>query len=557
LACVSRDATGSETIVNAVVADEEFTATGLVIHERNYLDVYPYDKWTGKEIHAYEVGGTFEPTELGLHEGVTTAPALLTEADLIALMEKHGIGTDATHAEHINTIKERVYIGEADGGKLVPGKLGIGLVEGYEAMTLTLAEPKLRAGLEADLKLICEGRKDPKLVLAEQIEIYRAVFKVMSEKVREMDKALAHRLEERPQEPATDPVSTLMLEEVFPCPKCQRCAMALKRRDTGLYSLGCLGFPECRNVIWLSDMVREVTATSDVCPKCGAGHKMLRFRFKHQHTLALLGSDSMTHYTACLLCDAKLREMINVNVDQVKRVGGIVGAGVPPRNTARVPPAPWPTNPRPAPAAQPPVRRPATTGSAGVTGGTRGDAVWGPNGWTYEAPRNPTPVTNASSSWTGTNDSGGWGSSSNPAPAPRVPNASASWNGPNSTNSNNTNRRQSGGGMDCPTCKIPAKQLTVKKEGPNKGRMFYLCPNKDSNKCNFFKWADEVDIALGGGGGGGPPRPGGGGGGGFDGPSSSGPLARQPRPTAKRKCGHCRQEGHTRNKCPLRQDLDM
>lgn len=40
-------------------------------------------------------------------EGTTSAPALLTEADLIALMDKHGIGTDATHAEHINTIKQR------------------------------------------------------------------------------------------------------------------------------------------------------------------------------------------------------------------------------------------------------------------------------------------------------------------------------------------------------------------------------------------------------------------------------------------------------------------
>jgi DNA topoisomerase IA len=26
-------------------------------------------------------------------------------------MEKHGIGTDATHADHINTIQERDYVG--------------------------------------------------------------------------------------------------------------------------------------------------------------------------------------------------------------------------------------------------------------------------------------------------------------------------------------------------------------------------------------------------------------------------------------------------------------
>lgn len=61
LACVSRDATGSETTVNAVLGDEEFTATGLCIHERNYLEVYVYDRWNAKEVHAYETGTYFFP----------------------------------------------------------------------------------------------------------------------------------------------------------------------------------------------------------------------------------------------------------------------------------------------------------------------------------------------------------------------------------------------------------------------------------------------------------------------------------------------------------------
>lgn len=119
LACISRDAVGSETVVSATIGKEEFTATGLIILERNYLDVYVYDRWSGKEIHDYATGQTFTPTDLSLHEGATAPPGMLTEADLIALMEKHGIGTDATHAEHINTIKERGYIGELDQGHLV------------------------------------------------------------------------------------------------------------------------------------------------------------------------------------------------------------------------------------------------------------------------------------------------------------------------------------------------------------------------------------------------------------------------------------------------------
>lgn len=36
-------------------------------------------------------------------------------------MDKHGIGTDATHADHIETVKQRQYIGVTDNDKLVPG----------------------------------------------------------------------------------------------------------------------------------------------------------------------------------------------------------------------------------------------------------------------------------------------------------------------------------------------------------------------------------------------------------------------------------------------------
>ena len=39
-------------------------------------------------------------------------------------------GTDATHAEHIETIKSRNYVGVQGDGSFVPGELGMGLVEG-------------------------------------------------------------------------------------------------------------------------------------------------------------------------------------------------------------------------------------------------------------------------------------------------------------------------------------------------------------------------------------------------------------------------------------------
>lgn len=69
----------------------------------------------------------------------------------------------------------------------------MGLVEGYDAMKLTLAQPKLRADLEKDLKLICSGQRNPKDVLHEQIEIYKKAYRVITQEVRSLDQSLAAR----------------------------------------------------------------------------------------------------------------------------------------------------------------------------------------------------------------------------------------------------------------------------------------------------------------------------------------------------------------------------
>ena len=58
--------------------------------------------------------------------------------------EKHGIGTDATHADHINTIKEREYVGVQQNGTFLPGKIGMGLVMGYDSMGVGMSKPDAR-----------------------------------------------------------------------------------------------------------------------------------------------------------------------------------------------------------------------------------------------------------------------------------------------------------------------------------------------------------------------------------------------------------------------------
>ena len=63
----------------------------------------------------------------------TTPPSLLNETDLISLMDKHGIGTDATIHEHIAKIQKRDFA-TCQNKLFRPTKLGLALVIGYKLM---------------------------------------------------------------------------------------------------------------------------------------------------------------------------------------------------------------------------------------------------------------------------------------------------------------------------------------------------------------------------------------------------------------------------------------
>ena len=53
---------------------------------------------------------------VALCEGETAPPPYLSEAELLDLMERHGVGTDASMASHIKNVCERGYVGVAAGG---------------------------------------------------------------------------------------------------------------------------------------------------------------------------------------------------------------------------------------------------------------------------------------------------------------------------------------------------------------------------------------------------------------------------------------------------------
>ena len=186
LGCCSDDAKGEATDIEIQWATEIFHAHGLTVLQRNYLDVYVYDKWeSSQELPVFTLGETFEPTEANMTEGKTTPPVYLTEPELIGLMDANGIGTDATMAAHIAKIQERYYVDTRPSGtgrssvqEFIPTTLGVGLIEGYDnvGLDVSVSKPFLRKEMELKMKAICEGRKSRNEVVQESLDQYREVF---------------------------------------------------------------------------------------------------------------------------------------------------------------------------------------------------------------------------------------------------------------------------------------------------------------------------------------------------------------------------------------------
>jgi DNA topoisomerase-3 len=193
LACCSKDALGFQTTVDVVCGGEEFYATGKSKDAHKFSAVFTFilqDSlyWKGtiwkciRMISGVRMNfRTFARTKgsrllranfsrVKLHDqrywprqilsiwwtrtGSVSEPIYSLPFD----SRKHSSGTDATIAQHIQTIIDRGYVIERMDGStkhLVPSTLGIGLVEGYNDIDFerSLSKPQLRRQVKCGISV--------------------------------------------------------------------------------------------------------------------------------------------------------------------------------------------------------------------------------------------------------------------------------------------------------------------------------------------------------------------------------------------------------------------
>ncbi|KAG2490592.1 hypothetical protein HYH03_010985 [Edaphochlamys debaryana] len=276
LGSVSPDAVYKKTKAVFEAGGETFTATGCQALRPGFTAIMPWRAAATDTLPPLSPGEQLPLSEVELYQGRTSPPDYLTESDLIGLMEKHGIGTDASIPVHINNICERNYVSIQSGRRVVPTELGITLIRGYQLIDPELCKPQVRAHVEAQLDLIARGKADKEAVVAHTVEQFRAKFLFFVAKVARMDSLFEANFS--PLASSGKPLSK--------CGKCRRYMKYISARPQRLYC------NTCEEVLALPQGGSIKLYKSLVCPL--DGYELLLFSLSG-------GSDGKT-YPLCPFC---------------------------------------------------------------------------------------------------------------------------------------------------------------------------------------------------------------------------------------------------------------
>ena len=199
---------------------------GSTLTSAGYLVLFPEE--SGKD----DVPSWLKEGEIVTLEDVTAAqkftepPRRYSEAGLVNLLEKQGIGRPSTYASIIGVIQERGYAIK-EGGSLRPTLLGQVVVDFLRRHVSETVETEFTARMEENLDRIEEGE-------VTRLDVLTQFYGPFSERLSALDAFIGNG-KDRPFRVLTD-VS------------CDKCGAPMELRFwKGSHFLGCSAYPACRN----------------------------------------------------------------------------------------------------------------------------------------------------------------------------------------------------------------------------------------------------------------------------------------------------------------------
>ncbi|MDO8600195.1 MAG: type I DNA topoisomerase [bacterium] len=226
-----------------------FRATGHVMKFDGFLKVYPMKT---EDIILPELKPKEELSlvELKPEQHFTEPPPRFSEASIIKILEKYGIGRPSTYAPTIATIQDRGYVQKNEQKRFVPTEIGFVVNDLLVEHFPQVVDIQFTAKMEEEFDEVAEGKQEWQKIIG---EFYGPFHKNLEEKMEEVKK-------QTPEE-TTEAV----------CEKCGK-PMIVKYGRFGKF-LACSGFPECKST---KSFVSPQQSLNMKCPICNEGDVIIR-----------------------------------------------------------------------------------------------------------------------------------------------------------------------------------------------------------------------------------------------------------------------------------------
>ncbi len=184
------DAELAESSAEIGVGGAVVKTSGAVIRRKGFFEIFEYFMPKDAPMPRLSPGDILEVVKSELKEDKTRPPPRLTESALLELMEKNGIGTDATRAEYPKIVMERGYAVRR-GRSFYPTELGMKLVEALSSVDERLVTPDTRKFVEEFMEMVNKGTKTYDECLEQALKVYEELYKVCEAKIKDISEVLA------------------------------------------------------------------------------------------------------------------------------------------------------------------------------------------------------------------------------------------------------------------------------------------------------------------------------------------------------------------------------
>ena len=255
LATLMGPATIENTKLSIDVGGEPFAASGDVLVEAGFREVYPYGLKRDEQLPALAEGDVIDVRDIKLEAKQTEPPARYSQGKLVQEMEKRGLGTKSTRA----SIIERLYaVRYLKNDPIEPSQLGIAIIDALSEFAPRVTTPDMTAELDADMTKVAEGADTQEHVVDHSRALLAGMLDALIEHKDDLGEAIS------------DAVTADA--RVGACPTCGKDLVMKTSAKTRGSFIGCMGWPDCDVTYPVPSGVKvsPLEGEAAVCPECGA-----------------------------------------------------------------------------------------------------------------------------------------------------------------------------------------------------------------------------------------------------------------------------------------------